>query len=121
MSNSKKTGLSMLSGFVWLHAARRICTTVINGSRWASSYQSSSFVGEFPRSVGSFGRNLAASLFLVVVTLLVGPARLTAQDQSTPTPLANGQRQEPPPSAGARKAMLGLMLFRNRKMSLRPP
>ena len=107
MDSSKKTRPLRPERFAWLQAARRICTTVINRFRWASSYQSSSFLSEFPRSVGSFGRNLAASLFLVVVTLLVGPARLTAQDQSTPTPLANGQRQESPPSAGGPQSDVG--------------
>ena len=90
----------MLCGFAWLNAAIHMRTTVLSGSRWERSYQSSRFPGDLPRSFGPLARSLVALLFLVVVTLLGGPVRLAAQDQPTPAPVANGQRQEPPPAAG---------------------
>ncbi len=90
----------MLCGFAWLNAAIHMRTTVLSGSRWERSYQSSRFPGDLPRSFGPLARSLVALLFLVVVTLLGGPVRLAAQDQPTPAPVANGQRQEPLPPAG---------------------
>ncbi len=111
MSNSRKSHFSTLGEFAWLDPAIRTPTTVVNGSRRERRYWNSMFSGDFPCSLGSPARNLAALVFLVVVTL-VGSVRLAAQD---PPPVAGGpqnnvgpyavskKKDEPPPAPPAEK------------------
>ncbi len=99
VSHIKKSRFSVLGGLAWLHAVNHMRMTVVHGSWWQRSYQSSTFSGDGPRSFGPLAASLATLLFLVVVTL-VGPFRLAAQDPPTPAPVDTGQRQEPPPAAG---------------------
>ena len=106
MSNNKKSRFLILGGFAWLYAASHMRVAIVNRSWRKRSYQSATFPRDCRCSFGPLARSLAASFFLVVVTL-GGPVRLAAQDPPTPAPAGNAQQHEPPAAAGGPQDNVG--------------